>query len=440
MEVNTPASSRSSLAVERPHEMTDRAKSREREQLRVAIPGAIPLAAQSSQSGESELGGASIPASPRRDRIRAFGQKLLHSKRSASASSPDRGKDSSEGEPSRMSMHGYNQSYVPAQRQVSTPLSGETPTRLRPRIPGSHQGPSTLGHGKARQVFPRHVSGSALKERRSNSSFVGAPGMGSRSISATDSIGTAPSSDDLAHSSDGHKASDEKGGHRGLMGSMRRISLVGAHAQKLQQELEPEGSRSQSRSRPRSPIPPLPPIPVDPNTLSNQLLPPLGISSSKSSKKVPSTVTTTMTRSGIDLTSPTTENAPSDWLSSVSSPVQVPGPQRSGDLPTLTHSKSSSFATSSSSPSQTAAHRLSSASQAASLGRASPLPIGTSVSGDASANANSNVFRRNSLGDLKIPTRISKAQDGLKRDLGRVREFASRVERMSILPSIYFNG
>lgn len=32
--------------------------------------------------------------------------------------------------------------------------------------------------------------------------------------------------------------------------------------------------------------------------------------------------------------------------------------------------------------------------------------------------------RRNSLGDLKIPARISQAQVGLRRDLGMVREFA----------------
>ncbi|KAF9556529.1 hypothetical protein CPC08DRAFT_641440 [Agrocybe pediades] len=37
--------------------------------------------------------------------------------------------------------------------------------------------------------------------------------------------------------------------------------------------------------------------------------------------------------------------------------------------------------------------------------------------------------RRNSLGDLKIPARISQAQVALRRDLGMVREFASNVER-----------
>jgi hypothetical protein len=39
----------------------------------------------------------------------------------------------------------------------------------------------------------------------------------------------------------------------------------------------------------------------------------------------------------------------------------------------------------------------------------------------------------NTLSELKIPARISKAQQGLKRDLGMVREFAGCVERMSFL-------
>jgi hypothetical protein len=38
------------------------------------------------------------------------------------------------------------------------------------------------------------------------------------------------------------------------------------------------------------------------------------------------------------------------------------------------------------------------------------------------------VPRRNSLGDLKIPARISQAQVSLRRDLGLVREFAGCVE------------
>ncbi|KAH7320517.1 hypothetical protein B0J17DRAFT_583063 [Rhizoctonia solani] len=39
------------------------------------------------------------------------------------------------------------------------------------------------------------------------------------------------------------------------------------------------------------------------------------------------------------------------------------------------------------------------------------------------------MLRRNSLSDLKIPARISRAQSGLKSNLGMVREFASCIER-----------
>ncbi|KIJ48490.1 hypothetical protein M422DRAFT_162790, partial [Sphaerobolus stellatus SS14] len=41
----------------------------------------------------------------------------------------------------------------------------------------------------------------------------------------------------------------------------------------------------------------------------------------------------------------------------------------------------------------------------------------------------------NTLGELKIPARISRAQQGLKRDMGMVREFAGCVERMSFFRS-----
>jgi len=48
--------------------------------------------------------------------------------------------------------------------------------------------------------------------------------------------------------------------------------------------------------------------------------------------------------------------------------------------------------------------------------------------------------RRNSLGDLKIPARISQAQVGLRRDLGMVREFANNVERGFCLNFSSFSG
>ncbi|KAJ3486042.1 hypothetical protein NLI96_g4531 [Meripilus lineatus] len=47
------------------------------------------------------------------------------------------------------------------------------------------------------------------------------------------------------------------------------------------------------------------------------------------------------------------------------------------------------------------------------------------------------VPRRNSLGDLKIPARISQAQVGLKRDLTMVRDFATSVEQLKELQATY---
>ncbi|KAF8552674.1 hypothetical protein OG21DRAFT_1604557 [Imleria badia] len=67
--------------------------------------------------------------------------------------------------------------------------------------------------------------------------------------------------------------------------------------------------------------------------------------------------------------------------------------------------------------------------QSASLGRTTQAPI--------PSPSNVSVPRRNSLGDLKIPARISQAQIGLKRDLGLVREFATSVDRLKELQSTY---
>ncbi|KAF9546041.1 hypothetical protein CPC08DRAFT_620469, partial [Agrocybe pediades] len=60
--------------------------------------------------------------------------------------------------------------------------------------------------------------------------------------------------------------------------------------------------------------------------------------------------------------------------------------------------------------------------QSASLGRSTADGMGMGVGVPSTP-------RRNLLGDLKIPARISQAQVALRRDLGMVREFASNVER-----------
>lgn len=66
--------------------------------------------------------------------------------------------------------------------------------------------------------------------------------------------------------------------------------------------------------------------------------------------------------------------------------------------------------------------------QSASLGRATAAGSSSTQDGGSGPNGVAHP-RRNSLGDLKIPTRISQAQVGLRRDLDMVREFASNVER-----------
>ena len=74
--------------------------------------------------------------------------------------------------------------------------------------------------------------------------------------------------------------------------------------------------------------------------------------------------------------------------------------------------------------------------QSVSLGRSTAVNVATSghegtglsLAG-GSGSGNGGLPRRNSLGDLKIPARISQAQVGLRRDLGMVREFASNAER-----------
>ncbi|KAF8181179.1 hypothetical protein K438DRAFT_2021191 [Mycena galopus ATCC 62051] len=79
--------------------------------------------------------------------------------------------------------------------------------------------------------------------------------------------------------------------------------------------------------------------------------------------------------------------------------------------------------------------------QSASLGRsAAAHPVVTAAAVASSSPlgaAGTGTMRRNSLGDLKIPARISQAQVGLRRDLGMVREFARNVEELKELQGTY---
>ncbi|KAG8766459.1 hypothetical protein FRC12_006874, partial [Ceratobasidium sp. 428] len=96
----------------------------------------------------------------------------------------------------------------------------------------------------------------------------------------------------------------------------------------------------------------------------------------------------------------------------------------------------SGFTTPSSTPSKLTARlnngKNSPIGQSSSLSRASTQP-GGALEGSGS------VLRRNSLSDLKIPARISRAQSGLKSNLGMVREFAGSVEQIRRLQTLYRN-
>ncbi|KAJ7627816.1 hypothetical protein DFH06DRAFT_727810 [Mycena polygramma] len=77
--------------------------------------------------------------------------------------------------------------------------------------------------------------------------------------------------------------------------------------------------------------------------------------------------------------------------------------------------------------------------QSASLGRSAVInPVVSAAVANASPlSSAAGTMRRNSLGDLKIPARISQAQVGLRRDLSMVREFARNVEELKELQGTY---
>ncbi|KAF9270209.1 hypothetical protein L218DRAFT_939238 [Marasmius fiardii PR-910] len=201
---------------------------------------------------------------------------------------------------------------------------------------------------------------------------------------------------------------EEKEGHRNFMGNVRRISLLGGHkrtksgvslvsveeigkapppmAQRNYSEDEPMNVDSESQSASRTP------------SRSSGLLPP------------------------IELQPPSPPRFASDET------IGRTAASSSANIDTLLSPPSAS--------SQSLSLSLKKAPgspQAASLGRSTVVPaiVGSSVVRD------NNVPRRNSLGDLKIPARISQAQVGLRRDLGMVREFAANVEQLKELQLLY---
>lgn len=248
-----------------------------------------------------------------------------------------------------------------------------------------------------------------------------------------------PSQDENLKNIDKEKAE----GTRGFMGNMRRLSLVSRHRRNesgasLMETMAQLSSEALSASplpvpgfSPTSDDPPsLPPLPPMSEFLINQpqdLLPPIEL-------RPPSP-------SSHDITSyPITSNfntrlTPDSSVTPVTTSASV----------SATLSSSSSFSSSSSPRFPPSQHKMTPPARSAPLTRMSTTPettspqtvsLGRSTISPKCTTAEA-IPRRNSLNDLKndlkIPTRISQAQQGLKRDLGMVRDFAIYIERASFL-------
>ncbi|KAI9435038.1 hypothetical protein H4582DRAFT_2059614 [Lactarius indigo] len=270
-------------------------------------------------------------------------------------------------------------------------LEGSPPASpRRPRRPKSMQVPTRVA-----SQFPRQAS------------------YGARSISRSTSH---TSTEDLGRENEGkgkEREKEKEDGHRGFMNGVRRISLVPGKRHK-----RTKSSSSTAIEDINEPSLPAVPQILSPSTLTvtpsiaAQLLPPIelqppspprvqpadeprrSIASERSiistSESLAAGLESLLLQPAVDAKSPTSSSS----ITPKPSPTKGPG-----------------------SP------------QSASLGRATQPPPTSTATGI--------VPRRNSLGDLKIPARISQAQVGLKRDLGMVREFATEVERLKELQSVY---
>ena len=239
------------------------------------------------------------------------------------------------------------------------------------------------------------------------------------------------------HSSDAHSSAppekpphEEEKGSRRFMGGIRRISLVGSKHKRTKSISADDKEKEKRQKRPgtassthdtdaphtHDQSTPRPPSRVVRSSQDVPLLPPIELQPpspprNKGPRKplvLDSANLATPTRNSMDRTLETSRSHPT--LHSKSS--------------TQTTSTETALATIPSPlPSPTRPRGSTSPVQTASLGRTAQPPK------EREGSSSSAVLRRNSLGDLKIPARISQAQVSLRRDLTMVRDFATSVER-----------
>lgn len=336
---------------------------------------------------------------------------------------------------------------TPKRKPSSRPMSVQAPQMQASSSQGSSSGSSWLSN---RPSVPRHASygyelskrsatpsSRASSKQRSASASVEDVSRSDRSLTvregrrerervqraaATDSTG--PSESESA----GHESGKGKEGSRSFMGGMRRISLggPGKHKRTASKVVEQhsQGRKSsgaatiRAEREPAEETTPRPPSRVIRTSQDAPLLPPIELQPpspprlGQRDKSDPRRLFKSHPTLDPSRTYPALSSSRSatPLASRPSGEMEIPSP-----LPSPTRVKLASAAP----------------GQAASLGRATHPPK------ELESPGGSAVLRRNSLGDLKIPARISQAQVGLRRDLGMVREFAASIERESDPPFHY---
>ncbi|KAJ3750420.1 hypothetical protein DFH05DRAFT_1467183 [Lentinula detonsa] len=285
---------------------------------------------------------------------------------------------------------------------------------------GSYGG---LGLGRAPQGSSDNLDGS----RRRSFSKSSRKRSKSRDKRTTTTPATITTIDTAPHT---ELSQDKEPGGRSFMGSVRRISFIGK--QKQQERKEHRHKRTKS-----------------------------GVSLASVGDGIRKSFERTRT-SGIEgNTTDTGEGEPqyanlAPPIPPLLPPIELspPSPPRLGDpSPSLASASAAAYSAQSTfnkSPSLTNPKPTKAVSPkavsplTASLGRSTGVPSsgmgGKNITSSTSMPATStstNVPRRNSLGDLKIPARISQAQVGLRRDLGMVKEFAGRVERELVFTAYF---
>ncbi|KAF8884638.1 hypothetical protein BD779DRAFT_1471962 [Infundibulicybe gibba] len=308
--------------------------------------------------------------------------------------------------------------------------NAESPSKLLRRGVGLNGGGGSNGAeegpGKrpmSMQQGPVGVKGNGGGQRHASYGGLGIGRAGKESV------------DDLARGGtpEGEESKDkevkEREGSRGFMGSVRKISLVGRH-KKTKSSVSLGGNGGPTIEFD---------IPALPNSHTHQ----------RTVKEEPDEGDAYVSDQPPVLPHPVPDaNSNTPLLPPIE--LQPPSPPRPAKIATSTQPQDASISPRSTSGksirSPITPHtsksplKTPSSPQSASLGRSSNVTspaLAASGSPSGAVVTTSGVPRRNSLGDLKIPARISQAQVGLRRDLGMVREFAGRVEQLKELQVTY---